>query len=54
MAPLYMFLAAQTPESKLWVALFMAVLIFVRHQENIRRLLSGEEPQIGAKAAPKP
>ncbi|HEX5380364.1 MAG TPA: glycerol-3-phosphate 1-O-acyltransferase PlsY [Phenylobacterium sp.] len=36
------------------MALFMAVLIFVRHQENIRRLLKGEEPRIGGKkAAPK-
>lgn len=30
-------------------ALFMAALIFVRHHENIARLLSGTEPQIGAK-----
>ena len=33
------------------LALFMAILIFVRHQENIRRLLKGEEPKIGAKKA---
>ena len=25
----------------------MAVLIFIRHHENIRRLLKGEEPRIG-------
>ena len=30
-------------------AAFMAVLIFYRHQENIRRLLAGEEPKIGKK-----
>jgi glycerol-3-phosphate acyltransferase PlsY len=54
MAPLYMFLAGQTPESKLWLAMFMAVLIFIRHRENIRRLLKGEEPPIGGKAAPAP
>jgi hypothetical protein len=29
----------------------MAVLIFIRHHENIRRLLKGEEPKIGAKKA---
>ncbi len=27
----------------------MAVLIFIRHHENIRRLLKGQEPKIGAK-----
>jgi glycerol-3-phosphate acyltransferase PlsY len=29
----------------------MAVLVFIRHHENIRRLLKGEEPRIGASAA---
>ena len=29
-------------------ALFMAVLIFVRHHANIKRLVRGEEPRIGA------
>ena len=28
----------------------MAVLIFVRHDANIRRLLKGEEPRIGGQA----
>ena len=31
------------------MALFMAVLIYVRHRDNIRRLLKGEEPKIGKK-----
>jgi glycerol-3-phosphate acyltransferase PlsY len=52
LAPLYVLLTNQTPEAKLWMALFMTVLIFIRHHENIRRLLKGEEPRIGAKAAP--
>lgn len=30
-------------------ALFMTALIFIRHKANIARLLSGEEPKIGAK-----
>lgn len=30
-------------------ALFMMLLIFIRHKENIVRLLKGEEPKIGAK-----
>ncbi len=50
MAPVYVFLFNQTPEAKLWMAVFMAVLIFVRHHANIRRLLRGEEPRIGASA----
>jgi acyl phosphate:glycerol-3-phosphate acyltransferase len=49
LCPLYVFLTGQTPEAKLWLSLFMAVLIFIRHHENIRRLLKGEEPRIGAK-----
>ena len=49
LAPLYVFLTGQTPEAKLWLAAFMGVLIFVRHHENIRRLLKGEEPRLGAK-----
>jgi glycerol-3-phosphate acyltransferase PlsY len=36
------------------LAAFMAVLIFIRHHENIRRLLNGEEPRIGARAPAKP
>ena len=31
-----------------WLAAVMAVLIYVRHVPNIRRLLKGEEPRIGA------
>jgi len=34
----------------IWLAAFMAVLVFIRHHENIRRLLKGEEPRIGALA----
>jgi glycerol-3-phosphate acyltransferase PlsY len=33
------------------LAAVLAVLIFVRHHENIRRLLNGTEPRIGAKKA---
>ena len=35
------------PEPIALMALFMAILIYVRHAPNIRRLLKGEEPRIG-------
>jgi glycerol-3-phosphate acyltransferase PlsY len=31
------------------LAAFMTVLVFIRHHQNIRRLLAGAEPKIGAK-----
>ncbi|HEX2801165.1 MAG TPA: glycerol-3-phosphate 1-O-acyltransferase PlsY, partial [Phenylobacterium sp.] len=39
------------PQAVAWLALFMAALIYVRHGENIRRILKGQEPRIGAKKA---
>lgn len=47
LAPLFAF-ATDQPRPMLHLSLFMAVLIFVRHHENIRRLLKGQEPRIGA------
>ncbi len=51
LAPLYAFLFHQG-EPIVALALFTAVLIFIRHHANIRRLLKGEEPRIGAKKTP--
>ncbi len=51
LAPLLALLVFDQPYPVTALALFMAVLIFVRHQENIRRLLRGEEPRIGGKKA---
>ena len=47
LSPLYVFATDQEPIAKLYLAVAMAVLVFVRHAENIRRLLKGEEPRIG-------
>ena len=54
LAPLYLlFLFHGSNEPRLWLIVGMAVLIFVRHHQNIRRLLAGTEPRIGAgKTAP--
>ncbi len=40
------------PSAIALLALFMALLVYVRHSENIRRLLKGQEPKIGAKSSP--
>jgi glycerol-3-phosphate acyltransferase PlsY len=47
LAPVYVFVVGRPPPIA-YLALFMAVLIYVRHTPNIRRLLRGEEPRIGA------
>ena len=48
LAPLWFLLLHQATPARLWLAAGMAVLIFLRHEANIRRLLKGEEPRIGA------
>ena len=50
LAPLFA-LALQRPLPTVVLAAVLAVLIFVRHHQNIRRLLDGSEPRIGAKKA---
>lgn len=46
--------ATDSPRPMVVLCLVMAVLIFIRHKDNIRRLLRGQEPKIGAKAAAPP
>lgn len=41
-----------TPDGAVYLALFMAALIFWRHRANIQRLLAGSEPKIGQKSDP--
>ncbi|MGA9657955.1 MAG: glycerol-3-phosphate 1-O-acyltransferase PlsY [Asticcacaulis sp.] len=43
------FFTHTAPYPFLGMALFMAVLIYIRHRANITRLLKGEEPKIGKK-----
>ena len=55
-APLYallplVMLGLPAPAPIAVLSLFTAVLIWFRHHENIRRLLKGAEPRIGAKKA---
>ena len=49
LAPAYMLATDQSPRAKLWLAVVMAVLILIRHKDNIGRLLKGQEPKIGRK-----
>jgi glycerol-3-phosphate acyltransferase PlsY len=46
LAPLFAF-AVHAGYPVIVLAVFMAVLIFIRHHQNIGRLLRGEEPKIG-------
>ena len=50
LAPLYGF-ALHAGEPVIALAVFMAVLIYLRHHENIGRLLKGQEPRVGGKKA---
>jgi acyl phosphate:glycerol-3-phosphate acyltransferase len=47
-APFYALYLADVQRAQL--GLLLAILIFLRHHENIRRLLTGREPKIGQRA----
>jgi glycerol-3-phosphate acyltransferase PlsY len=49
LAPFYAWLLGRHEVAAL--AVFMAMLVYVRHAANIRRLMKGEEPRIGARKA---
>jgi glycerol-3-phosphate acyltransferase PlsY len=48
LAPVFA-LATDQPPPVIWLTAAMAGLIYLRHRENICRLLKGEEPRIGGK-----
>ena len=52
LAPVYVLLTHR-PAPVAAMAAVMALLIYIRHADNIRRLLKGEEPRIGASKAAK-
>jgi glycerol-3-phosphate acyltransferase PlsY len=47
-------LALETGQPVVVLAVVMAIVIFIRHRENIARLLKGQEPRIGARKPAPP
>jgi glycerol-3-phosphate acyltransferase PlsY len=54
LTPVWFMLFHQATPERLGLCALMAVLIFVRHDANIRRLLKGDEPRIGGSKASAP
>ena len=52
LTPVLFLVLHQSSLERLWLSVGMAVLIFVRHAANIRRLVKGEEPRIGGDKRP--
>jgi len=50
LTPLYFLAFGKSHEA--FLAVILALLVFFAHRHNIRRLLRGEEPRIGAKSTP--
>ncbi|MCA3720142.1 glycerol-3-phosphate 1-O-acyltransferase PlsY [Phenylobacterium sp.] len=52
LAPIFALFVFQSPHALVTLTLFMGALIYVRHQDNLRRILKGEEPRIGGARKP--
>src|SRR5581483_99388 len=52
LSPVYAFFFGTMP--LVWFGIGIAILVWIRHHENIRRLLKGEEPKIGKKKPAQP
>jgi glycerol-3-phosphate acyltransferase PlsY len=52
LSPVYAFFLGTMPQ--VWLGIGLAILVWIRHHENIRRLLKGEEPKIGKKKPAEP
>ncbi|HVY99227.1 MAG TPA: glycerol-3-phosphate 1-O-acyltransferase PlsY [Dongiaceae bacterium] len=52
LAPVYAIWLGSPP--LVWFGIGVAILVWIRHHENIRRLLKGEEPKIGRKKPAQP
>ncbi len=51
LTPVWFVVLHQSTPARLWLSIGMAVLIFLRHEANIRQLLKGQEPRIGSSKA---
>ena len=51
-APLAAFFIANDPGAG-WLAVFLAIIVWLAHHSNIRRLIQGNEPKIGQKKKPE-
>ncbi|MBM3510308.1 MAG: glycerol-3-phosphate acyltransferase [Alphaproteobacteria bacterium] len=51
-APAFAWYLGEMPRTHTGFALFLALLVVVRHESNLRRLIKGEEPKIGRKRDP--
>jgi glycerol-3-phosphate acyltransferase PlsY len=49
LSPVYFVIVQPSRVIEAWLLCAMVVMIFIRHHENIRRLLAGAEPRIGTR-----
>lgn len=52
--PVLMWKAEPEEPVYLWVCALITILVFVRHRSNIKRLVAGTEPKLGASSPPSP